>query len=284
MLTRRPFVYRNQLHVSYAMEIFDKSLPYTLDTPMDAYKMRFQGTGFSRVDLKAMELVSLAAFDKPLIPRREFPCCDKNWGMLEVAGELYIFYTVLPCLTIFKLDSSAETGAAIVYASCVAADVQPWLAGATGLEMRDVRISGHPTVWSQYPQTLLIVVHHNWRRNGGSKHWAILMQFDPARRHFLLTAVSAKPVMTHEDFILHNEAIGVENVIAIGSYHLSGSHLRILYGDGDKYAAYTDVEVATIPWVYLNQTSAEEWSGAVDTALGDTIDSITYTEYESLVW
>ena len=51
--------------------------------------------------------------------------------------------------------------------------------------------------------------------------------------------------MTHEDLTLHNEAIGVENAIAIGSCHLSGSHLHMLYGDGDKYSAYSHVEEAT---------------------------------------
>ena len=100
----------------------------------------------------------------------------------------------------------------------------------------------------------------------------------------MLTAVSAKPVMDHENFVLHNEAIGVENVIAIGSYHLSGRYLRMLYGDGDKYSAFADVELASIAWVYLNQSSASEWRGALDTALGDKIDSITYKEFESLVW
>ena len=244
--------------------------------------MRFQGTGFARLDLQTLQLHSLAAFAQPLIPRREFPCCDKNWGVFEVWGELYIFYTLLPCLTIFKLDQSQDTGASFVYASCLNDDVGAWISDSANLEMRDVRISGHPIVWSDYPQTLLVLVHHNWRKHGGSKHWAVLLEFDPRWRSFTFTAVSKNPVLDHEEYFLYNEA--VQNVIAVGSYHLSGRHLRILYGDGDKYSAFADVSTASIEWLNLNQTSASEWTEGLNVALGDRVNSITYTEYESLVW
>jgi len=159
-------VYHNQLHVSYALEIFDKSLSVTAETRSDEHKMRFQGSGFARLDLETLELSSLINFAQPLIPRREFPCCDKNWGVLEVNNELYIFYTLLPCFTLFKLDSSQESGASFVYASCLNDDVSAWASDSVNLEMRDVRISGHPIVWSEYPQTLLVLVHHNWRKHG----------------------------------------------------------------------------------------------------------------------
>ena len=278
----RPFVYRNQLHVSYALEIFDKSLNVTAETRSDEHKMRFQGTGFAQIDLETLEINSLVNFAQPLIPRREFPCCDKNWGVLELSGELYIVYTLLPCLTIFKLDPSQESGARFVYASCLNDDVSSWVSDSVNLEMRDVRISGHPIVWSQYPQTLLVLVHHNWRKHGGSKHWAVQIQFDPQRGQFMVSAVSKDPVLDHEQYFLYNEA--VMNVIAVGSYHLSGKHLRILYGDGDKYSAFADIDIASISWVNLNASSATEWTGGLSVALGDRVNSITYTEYESLVW
>lgn len=278
----RPFVYQNQLHVSYALEIFDKSLNVTAETRSDEHKMRFQGTGFAQIDLETLEINSLVNFAQPLIPRREFPCCDKNWGVLEVSGELYIFYTLLPCLTIFKLDPSQESGARFVYASCLNDDVSSWVSNSVNLEMRDVRISGHPIVWSQYPQTLLVLVHHNWRKHGGSKHWAVQMQFDPQHAQFMVSAISKDPVLDHEQYFLYNEA--VLNVIAVGSYHLSGRHLRILYGDGDKYSAFADIDIASISWVTLNATSASEWTDGLSVALGDRVNSITYTEYESLVW
>ncbi len=244
--------------------------------------MRFQGTGFARVDSESREMQSLVAFAQPLVPRREFPCCDKNWGVMEHGNDLYIFYTLLPCLTIFRLDASSETGATLVYASCLKDHAAEQFSDVTGLEMRDVRISGHPILWAQYPQTLLVLVHHNWRKHGGSKHWAVQLQFDPARRVYTIAAVSKEPVLNHEDFYLHNEA--VQNVIAVGSYHLSGRRLRILYGDGDKYSAFADVHTSKIRWHHLNSTSAVEWTEGPTVALGDRIESISYTEYESLVW
>ena len=278
----RPFVYQGELHLSYAIEIFDKSLPLKRNSRSDAHKMRFQGSGFARLDSTSHEMHSLAAFSQPLVPRRDFPCCDKNWGVMEHANDLYIFYTLLPCLTIFKLDSESEAGASLVYASCLKDCAAEQVFDATGLEMRDVRISGHPILWAQYPQTLLVLVHHNWRKHGGSKHWAVLLQFDPARRVYFIAAVSKEPVLNHEDFYLYNGA--VQNVIAVGSYHLSGRMLRILYGDGDKYSAFADVLTSKITWLHLKGTSAVEWTDGPTMALGDRIESISYTEYESLVW
>ncbi|KAL0031621.1 hypothetical protein WJX77_010215 [Trebouxia sp. C0004] len=278
----RPFVYQSQLHVSYAMEIFDKSLTVTPKTRSDAHKMRFQGNGFARVDLETLELHSLVNFAQPLIPRREFPCCDKNWGVWEDNHELYILYTVMPCLTIFKLDFTQKTGASLVFASCLTDDVGRWVSKSVNLEMRDIRISGHPILWSEYPQTLLVLVHHNWRNHGGSKHWAVQMHFEPKRRRFVIAAISKEPVLDHEHYYLYNEA--VQNVIAVGSYHLAKGHLRILYGDGDKYSAVADVDLASVSWVQLNRTSASEWLDGLNVALGDRVNSITYTEYESLIW
>ncbi|KAL0019247.1 hypothetical protein WJX79_010983 [Trebouxia sp. C0005] len=278
----RPFVYQNQLHVSYAMEIFDKSLTVTRETRSDAHKMRFQGNGFARVDMQTLELHSLANFAQPLIPRREFPCCDKNWGVWEDNNELYILYTVMPCLTIFKLDFTQKTGASLAFASCLKDDVGRWVSKSVNLEMRDIRISGHPILWSEYPQTLLVLVHHNWRNHGGSKHWAVQMQFEPKRRRFVISAISKDPVLDHEHYYLYNEA--VQNVIAVGSYHVAKGHLRILYGDGDKYSAVADIELSSVSWIHLNQTSASEWMDGLNVALGDRVNSITYTEYESLVW
>jgi len=275
-------VYRGELHLSYAVEIFDKSLPFRLDSRSDEHKMRFQGTGFAKLDSQSLEMQSVAAFSQPLVPRREFPCCDKNWGVMEIAGDLYIFYTLLPCLTIFKLDPSTETGASFVYASCLKDYAAEQISLATGLEMHDVRSSGHPILWAQYPQALLVLVHHNWRKHGGSKHWAVQLQFDPARRVFTVAAVSKDPVLNHEDFYLHN--VAVQNVIAVGSYHLSGRRLRILYGNGDKYSAFADVHTPKIKWVYFSSTSAMEWTEGPTIALGDRIESISYTEYKSLVW
>ncbi|KAL0049112.1 hypothetical protein WJX82_006790 [Trebouxia sp. C0006] len=278
----RPFVYQNQLHVSYAMEIFDKSLNVTQQTRSDAHKMQFQGNGFARVDLETLELHSLVNFAQPLIPRREFPCCDKNWGVWEDNHELYILYTVMPCLTIFKLDFTQKTGASLVFASCLKDDVGRLVSKSVNLEMRDIRISGHPILWSQYPQMLLVLVHHNWRNHGGSKHWAVQLQFEPKRSRFVISAISKEPVLDHEHYYLYNEA--VQNVIAVGSYHLAKGHLRILYGDGDKYSAVADVDLSTVSWLQLNQTDASEWMDGLNVALGDRVNSITYTEYESLVW
>ena len=165
----RPFAYKGELHLSYAIEIFDKSLPLKEKTKSDAYKMRFQGTGFGRVNLTTNEMHSVAAFSTPLIPRREPPCCDKNWGVWEHGKDLYIFYTLMPCLSIFKLQPQVENGAAFVYASCLKDYAAEQVSAESGLEMRDMRISGHPVLWSQYPQSLLVLVHHDWRKNGGSQ-------------------------------------------------------------------------------------------------------------------
>ena len=47
--------------------------------------------------------------------------------------------------------------------------------------------------------------------------------------HVQVTQVSVKPVLTYESFQLYNEF--VENIIAVGSYHLEGKTLRILFGE-----------------------------------------------------
>ena len=244
--------------------------------------MRFQGTGFARLDKDSLGLQSIAAFAQPLVPRRELPCCDKNWGVLEIDNELYIIYTVLPCLTLFRLDSEHDNSAAFVYASCLTNQATQHVAAATGLEMRDVRISGHPVVMSQYPQTLLVMVHHNWRKQGGSKHWLVQLQFDTKRNNFLVSAVSQVPILNHEDYILYGDH--VQNVIAVGSYHLFDGNLRILYGEGDKYAAFVDVNLSDVTWVYLDRSQANDWEEGLGLALGDKIDSITYIQYKSMIW
>ena len=280
-LCYRPFVHQRQLLLSYALEIFDQSLDIQPETLSTANKMRFQGTGFARVDLTTMQLHSIVNFAQPLIPRREPPCCDKNWGVWSDDQDLYILYTLVPCLTIFKLELDQETKAAFVFASCLQDDVGAWLSHAINLDLQDVRISGHPTLWSQYPQTLLVLVHHNWRKHEGSKHWALLLQFDAKRGVFLLSAISKNPVLDHQNYYLYNQA--VLNVIAVGSYHVWEDHVRILYGDGDKYSAFADVPLSSIEWVPLNGTSTIRWQSGVDT-LGDRISSITYTDYQSLTW
>ena len=275
-------MYQNELHLSYAIEIFDKSLPLKKNSRSDAHKMRFQGSGFARVNRTTNEMHSVAAFDKPLVPRREMPCCDKNWGVYEDAQHLYIFYTLMPCLTIFRLDNQTDSGAAFVYASCLTDTAAEQVSANTGLEMRDMRISGHPIMWAQYPQILLVLVHHDWRKHGGSKHWAVQLQFDPVRSHYAIVAVSKEPVLDHENYHLHNEL--VPNVIAVGSYHLSGRRLRILFGDGDKYSSFADVHTDKIKWLPVNDTSAVPWMDGPSLALGDRIKSITYNEYKKLEW
>ena len=108
------------------------------------------------------------------------------------------------------------------------------------------------------------------------------LQFDVIQKRFVISAVSREPVLNHEHYYLYNDA--VQNVMAVGSYHLSEGHLRILYGDGDKYSAYADVDVSNISWLYLDQTSASVWTHGLNVALGDRVQSISYTEYESLIW
>ena len=279
-------MYQSHLHVSYALEVFDVGLNITEMTRSDAQKMRFQGTGFARLDINSLELQSIAAFDKPLIPRRDRPCCDKNWGVVEVQDNLYIVYTMLPCLTIFRYDPLHEDGAEFVYASCIKNKVLQQLASESGLEMSDVRISGHPVLLSQYPQTLLVLVHHNWRKHGGSRHWIVQLHFDPLRSYYMISAISLEPVLDYNVLYLFNSGLqsGINNVIAVGSYHLSGGMLRILYGDGDKYAAFHDVQLSTVQWRFLDQSHTKEWPEGPGLSLGDRIDSITYAQYESMIW
>lgn len=244
--------------------------------------MRFQGTGFARLSLDTLQLLNVAVFNEPLIPRREFPCCDKNWGVLEVDGDLYIIYTVLPCLTVFKLDPAQKNGTTFIHASCLHDEAMQQLAAGTGLEMNDVRISGHPIWMAQYPRTLLVLVHHNWRKHGGSKHWVVQLQFDPRHTSFMVHAISRQPVLNHENYNLFNEH--VQNVMAVGSYHLANGILRILYGEGDKYAAVADVVILEINWLYCENACAEHWTEGLSVSLGERIHSISHSQYKSMVW
>ncbi|KAL3156512.1 hypothetical protein ABBQ38_000810 [Trebouxia sp. C0009 RCD-2024] len=279
----RALAYKGQLYVSYATEIFDSSLPFTNDTKSDTFKMRFQGTGVARVG-KEGQLHSVVVFAQPLIPRQKFPCCDKNWGMREFQGQLYIFYTILPVLSIFTMDLESPSHPELVHASYLTDEAATSLEQTTGLQMSDVRISGHPIMYKQYPETLLILVHHNWRRNNGSKHWAVQLQYESATQNFVITAISRHPVLSHQSFILHNESPDIMDVIAIGSYHIHQNRLRILFGDGDKYASYEDVCLSSIRWVHLDETSFEHWTEGPTIELGQKIDSITHDEYTKLVW
>ena len=60
-----------------------------------------------------------------------------------------------------------------------------------------------------------------------------------AASYVQVTQVSVKPVLTYESYHLYNDF--VKNVIAVGSYHLDGKTLRILFGecaaDGLKFLA-----------------------------------------------
>lgn len=285
MLRCRALVFKGQLYVSYAVEIFDASLPLQNDTKSTEFKMRFQGTGIARVNMQhEHQLHNVAMFAKPLIPRRVFPCCDKNWGMLELEGLLYIFYTILPTLTVFTVDLESPADPVLVHASYISNDDASWLQQQTGLKMQDVRISGHPIILAEDPTTLLIIVHHNWRKHNGSKHWAVQMQIEAATNTFVISAVSSQPILDHGSFILHNDNEDVMNVVAIGSYHEHQGHLRMLFGDGDKYAAYHDVCLSSIMWINLNKNLSSTWTDGLSVELGDKVDSITHAEYTSMVW
>ena len=91
-------------------------------------------------------------FQTPLVPRRERLCCDKNWGILELppaadmSPQLHIIYTMLPCLTVFTFNASASTGADFKSAQCLTDAHSDLVQQETGLDMHDVRISGHPIV------------------------------------------------------------------------------------------------------------------------------------------
>ena len=116
------------------------------------------------------------------MPRRERLCCDKNWGILELPPAvdtpplLHIIYTMLPCLTVFTFNASALSGADFKSAQCLTDAHSNLVQRETGLDMHDVRISGHPIVSQResdgQPSELMVLVHHSWRKHGGAAHWA----------------------------------------------------------------------------------------------------------------
>ena len=112
----------------------------------------------------------------------------QNWGLLELPtgqGEehqLHIFYTMLPCLTVFGYNPSAPTGADFKSARCLSPAYSNLVQNKTGLDMHDVRISGHPVVSRRRddgrPSELLFLAHHSWRQHGGAAHWAVLVDVE----------------------------------------------------------------------------------------------------------
>eukprot|EP00891_Asterochloris_glomerata_P004170 jgi/Astpho2/4170/Aster-05137 len=257
----RPFVFQREPYVAYAMAIYDTSLNLTVDSP-NSHKQRIEVTGIARMNIRSkqpssLQLLSVYDFKEPLVPRRERLSCDTNWGFLELPPavdmppQLHILYTILPCLTVFTFNASASTGADFRSARCLTSIHSTLVQQETGLDMQNVRISGHPIVtWRQsdgQPSELMVLVHHSWRKHGGAAHWAVTV--DP--KTWQVTQVSLKPVLTYESFHLYNEF--VNNSIAVGSYHLEGKTLRILFGDGDKYASWEDVDTATIQFLSLDR-------------------------------
>ncbi|DBA67797.1 TPA: hypothetical protein ACH3X2_001199 [Trebouxia sp. C0005] len=269
----RPFMFQGEVYVSYAMSVYDRSLNLT-ESSTNSHKHRNQTTGLSKIDVDRKRLVSIFAFAQPLLHRSEPICCDKNWGWVVLHDNLYIAYTALPCLSIFQFDSSAQLGARFISASCIHQSAAQHLGIQTGLDMVDVRISGHPVPWQQ-EGIILLLVHNNWRKQGGSKHWAVLV----ATGNFSVTAISSKPILSYVDFILHNRA--VQNVIAIGSYHYyrSRNSLRVLYGDGDRYAAWADIDMNEVSWVTVLDSMHSRVDEHNSSQLGDRLGSITQNEY-----
>ena len=117
--------------------------------------------------------------------RGHLPLLLQNWGLLELPtgqGEehqLHIFYTMLPCFTVFDYNTSAPLGADFKSARCLSPAYSNLVQNKTGLDMHDVRISGHPVVSQRrdngQPSQLLFLVHHSWRQHGGAAHWAVLV-------------------------------------------------------------------------------------------------------------
>ncbi|DBA66145.1 TPA: hypothetical protein ACH3X2_002620 [Trebouxia sp. C0005] len=269
----RPFMFQGEVYVSYSMSVYDRSLNLT-ESSTNSHKFRNQTTGLSKIDVDRNRLVSIFAFAQPLLHRSEPICCDKNWGWVVLHDNLYIVYTALPCLSIFQFDPSTQLGARFISASCILQPAAQHLGIQTGLDMVDVRISGHPVPWQQ-EGIMLLLVHNNWRRQGGSKHWAVLV----ATGNFSVTAISSKPILSYVDFILYNRA--VQNVIAVGSYHYCRSHnsLRVLYGDGDRYAAWADIDMNEVSWVTVSDNMHSRVGEHNSSQLGDRLGSITQNEY-----
>ena len=132
---------------------------------------------------RSLQLLSVYEFKEPLVPRRERLSCDKNWGFLElppavgVPPQLHIAYTILPCLTVFTFNASASTGADFKSARCLTSVHSTLVQQETGLDVHDVRISGHPIVTQRQsdgqPSELLVLVHNSWRKHDGAAHWAV---------------------------------------------------------------------------------------------------------------
>ena len=112
----------------------------------------------------------------------------QNWGLLELPTgrgeeqELHIFYTMLPCLTIFGNNPRTPLGADFMSARCLSPAYSDLVQEATGLDMHDVRLSGHPVVSQRcdddQPLELLFLVHHSWRQHGGAAHWVVLVHVE----------------------------------------------------------------------------------------------------------
>ena len=86
---------------------------------------------------------------------------------------------MLPCLTIFAYNPRTPLGADFRSARCLSAAYSKLVQNRTGLDMHDVRISGHPVVSQRrddnQPSELLFLVHHSWRQHGGAAHWVVLV-------------------------------------------------------------------------------------------------------------
>ena len=67
-------------------------------------------------------------------------------------------------------------------ARCLSPTYSELVQKKTGLDMHDVRISGHPVVSQRcddnQPLELLFLVHHSWRQHGGAAHWVVLVNVE----------------------------------------------------------------------------------------------------------
>ena len=116
------------------------------------------------------------------------PLLLQNWGLLELPTgrgeeqELHIFYTMVPCLTIFAYNPRIPLGADFRSARCLSPAYSNLVQKKTGLDMHDVRLSGHPVVSRRregnQPSELLFLVHHSWRQHGGAAHWVVLVNIE----------------------------------------------------------------------------------------------------------
>ena len=141
--------------------------------------------------------------------------------------------------------------------------------------MQDVCISGHPIVFTEYPKTLLFLVHHSWRKPKGSVYWAVQLRFDLDTDTFVITAVSKRPVLDQDTFVLHSQD-NMTPLIAVGSYHVEQDFLRILFGDEEKHAAFEDVCLSSIAWTHLDETFDEPWTDALAFELGNKLQIVAH--------